>query len=178
MVTKNAAEQIELQEEIKELQMNKKYKAVVFTSPINPYKAEIRYVIKDMESGEIVDDAQGYGYKSAQKAYAGWAYKNRDKSRDSEKAEKERMISKWMTYMQLQRSISRKESLPYGNCATDTGCLSYPFPHRSLKERRENSVHLLLSGKRQAWIMYASGPLFWPQDQKRRLYRKNVHKTE
>ena len=28
-----------------------------------------------------VDDAQGYGYKSAQKAYAGWAYKNRDKSR-------------------------------------------------------------------------------------------------
>ena len=96
MVTKNAAEQIELQEEIKELQMNKKYKAVVFTSPINPYKAEIRYVIKDMESGEIVDDAQEYGYKSAQKAYAGWAYKNRDKSRDSEKAEKERTISKWM----------------------------------------------------------------------------------
>ena len=42
MVTKNAAEQIELQEEIKELQMNKKYKAVVFTSPINPYKAIAR----------------------------------------------------------------------------------------------------------------------------------------
>ena len=74
--------------------MKKKYKAVVLSSPINPDKAEIRYVIKNMESGEIVDDAQGYGYKSAQKAYAGWAYKNRDKSRDSEKAEKERMISK------------------------------------------------------------------------------------
>ncbi len=54
-----------------------------------------RYVIKDMESGEIVDDAQGYGYKSAQKAYAGWAYKRRDKSKDTEKAEKERAISKW-----------------------------------------------------------------------------------
>jgi hypothetical protein len=48
-----------------------------------------------MESGEIVDDAQGYGYKSAQKAYAGWAYKRRDKSKDTEKAEKERAISKW-----------------------------------------------------------------------------------
>ena len=44
----------------------------------------------------IVDDAQGYGYKSAQKAYAGWAYKSRDKSRDAEKAEKEKVISKWM----------------------------------------------------------------------------------
>lgn len=58
--------------------------------------SQIRYVIKDMETGMIVDDAQGYGYKSAQKAYAGWAYKSRDKSRDAEKAEKEKVISKWM----------------------------------------------------------------------------------
>lgn len=76
--------------------MDKKYKAVVFTSPMGSEKAGIRYAIKDMESGEIVDDAQGYGYKSAQKAYAGWAYKNRDKSRDDEKAKKEIIISKWM----------------------------------------------------------------------------------
>ena len=58
--------------------------------------SQIRYVIKDMETGMIVDDAQGYGYKSAQKAYAGWAYKSRDKSRDAEKAEKEKVISKWI----------------------------------------------------------------------------------
>lgn len=76
--------------------MDKKYKAVVLKMPNNSDKAERRYVIKDMESGEIVDDAQGYGYKSAQKAYAGWAYKSRDKSKDAEKAEKERAISKWM----------------------------------------------------------------------------------
>ena len=75
--------------------MDKKYRAVVFKMPNNSDKAERRYVIKDMESGEIVDDAQGYGYKSAQKAYAGWAYKRRDKSKDTEKAEKERAISKW-----------------------------------------------------------------------------------
>ena len=76
--------------------MKKRYKAVPFTSSKDSEKASIRYVIKDMESGDIVDDAQGYGYKSAQKAYAGWAYKNRDKSRDTEKAEKEIIISKWM----------------------------------------------------------------------------------
>ena len=61
--------------------MDKKYRAVVFKMPNNSDKAERRYVIKDMESGVIVDDAQGYGYKSAQKAYAGWAYKSRDKSK-------------------------------------------------------------------------------------------------
>ena len=57
--------------------MNKRYKAIVFTSQMNSENVGIRYAIKDMESGEIVDDAQGYGYKSVQKAYAGWAYKNR-----------------------------------------------------------------------------------------------------
>ena len=76
--------------------MDKKYKAIVFTSQMNSENVGIRYAIKDMESGEIVDDAQGYGYKSAQKAYAGWAYKNRDKSRDTERAEKEIIISKWV----------------------------------------------------------------------------------
>ena len=81
---------------ITEGRMDKKYKAIVCTSLISPDKAEIRYVIKDMESGVIVDDAQGYGYKSAQKAYAGWAYKSRDKSKDAEKAEKEKVISKWV----------------------------------------------------------------------------------
>ena len=55
-----------------------------------------RYVIVDKDSGEILDDAQGYGYKSAKKAYAAWAYKTRDKSKDGEKAEKREHIKKWM----------------------------------------------------------------------------------
>ena len=76
--------------------MQKTYKAVVFAPSIVSEKGGIRYAIVDIETGEIMDDAQGYGYKSAQKAYAGWAYKNRDKSRDAEKAEKEIIISRWM----------------------------------------------------------------------------------
>lgn len=82
--------------------MEKKYKAIstiVTHNPVTEYDSETRekrYVIIDTESGEIVDDAQGYGYKSAQKAYAGWSYKNRDKSKDKEKAEKERIIARWM----------------------------------------------------------------------------------
>jgi hypothetical protein len=82
--------------------MEKKYKAIstiLTQEPRTEYDSETRekrYVIIDTESGEIVDDAQGYGYKTAQKAYAGWSYKNRDKSKDKEKAEKERIIARWM----------------------------------------------------------------------------------
>ena len=75
--------------------MDKKYKAVAITvthKPVDEFDLvnhEIRYVIKDTE-------AQGYGYKTAQKAYAGWSYKNRDKSKDRERAAKELVIEKWM----------------------------------------------------------------------------------
>ncbi len=82
--------------------MDKKYKAIsiiVTHKPDIKYDSstmEKRFVIVDTESGEIVDDAQGYGYRTAQKAYAGWAYKNRDKSKDKEKAEKEKTIAAWI----------------------------------------------------------------------------------
>lgn len=55
---------------------------------------EIRYRIVSVDTGEVLDDAQGYGYKTAQKAYAGYSYKNRDKSKA--KQEKVNKIKKWM----------------------------------------------------------------------------------
>ena len=57
---------------------------------------KIRYVIKNIKTGKILDDAQGYGYKTAQKAYAAYAYKTRDKSLDKEKALKREKIKRWM----------------------------------------------------------------------------------
>lgn len=71
-----------------------KLKAVRSNSLSTKYDA--RYVLIDEETGEIVDDAQGYGYKSIQKAYAGGSYKFRDKSKDTAKAEKEGLMEKWM----------------------------------------------------------------------------------
>lgn len=69
--------------------------AVIEDSSLSkPY--DKRYVIVDKDTGEVLDDAQGYGYKSVQKAYAAWNYKNRDKSKDKEKAAKKRRIRKWM----------------------------------------------------------------------------------
>lgn len=55
-----------------------------------------RYVVIDKNTQEILDDAQGYGYRSPQKAYAAYAYKHRDKSKDKEKAAKTKKICSWM----------------------------------------------------------------------------------
>ena len=66
----------------------KKYKAV--------YWKQGRYVIVDVETGEILDDAQGYGYKTQQKAYAAYGYKMRDKSKDAAKKQKNLGIRKWL----------------------------------------------------------------------------------
>ena len=54
------------------------------------------YAIADAETGEILDDAQGYGYKTAQNAYRCWYYKHRDKSKDREKRKKESKIKEWL----------------------------------------------------------------------------------
>lgn len=68
--------------------MDKSYKAVPFR--------KTRFCIVDVNTGKILDDAQGYGYRTAQKAYAGYSYKNRDKSKDKERLAKKKHIRNWM----------------------------------------------------------------------------------
>ena len=92
--------------------MNHTYKAVSYTvathhdavvdknEPWNNEPAydtfETRFRIVSTDTGEILDDAQGYGYKTAQKAYSAYAYKTRDKSKDKEKLAKKKHIQQWM----------------------------------------------------------------------------------
>lgn len=57
---------------------------------------EMRYCIVSTDTGEVLDDAQGYGYKTAQKAYSAYAYKTRDKSKDKDKQLKKKHIQQWM----------------------------------------------------------------------------------
>ena len=54
-----------------------------------------RYIIINKLTGEIIDDAQGYGYKTKRNAYACYGYKNRDKSKDSEKEYKKRCVRRF-----------------------------------------------------------------------------------
>jgi hypothetical protein len=49
-------------------------KVVVSASLSSDY--DKRYVVVDEASGEVLDDAQGYGYKSAQNAHQAYSYKS------------------------------------------------------------------------------------------------------
>lgn len=51
------------------------YKAVAYQPNKNSF--EIRYCIVSTATGEVLDDAQGYGYKTAQKAHAAYTHKKR-----------------------------------------------------------------------------------------------------
>lgn len=55
-----------------------------------------RFVVINKETGKVLDDAQGYGYKTIKKAYAAYTYKTRDKSKDKAKVEKAKKIKAWM----------------------------------------------------------------------------------
>ena len=57
---------------------------------------DIRYVVVDKDTGEVLDNAQGYGYRTVQAAYKAWAYKTRDRSKDKEKAQRRNEIRSWM----------------------------------------------------------------------------------
>lgn len=53
----------------------------------NPF--EPRYVVVDDE-GNVLDDAQGFGYTSAEKAHRAWGWKTNKKQRSKDKG-----IAKW-----------------------------------------------------------------------------------
>jgi hypothetical protein len=55
-----------------------RYKAVLLPHLSEPWCE--RWGIVDGDTGELVDDAQGYGYTRAVKAYRGWYYKNKHKA--------------------------------------------------------------------------------------------------
>lgn len=68
-----------------------KFKVVSFKNDDD----ETRYRVVAEDSKEILDDAQGYGYKTIQKAYSAYGYKIR-KIRDVEKEEKTKEIKLWL----------------------------------------------------------------------------------
>lgn len=57
---------------------------------------ETRYVIIDTETGNMLDDAQGYGYKSAQAAYRGWSYKSKPKKTRQAIKNKRKRVRDWI----------------------------------------------------------------------------------
>lgn len=68
----------------------------VVESPRLSKQYDKRYEIVDADTGEILDNAQGYGYKDIRGAYAAWGYKHRDKKKDAEKKKRYAAARAWL----------------------------------------------------------------------------------
>lgn len=55
-----------------------------------------RYVIVDAQTQNILDDANGYGYKSKENAHRCWSYKSRPKEKQDELNKKYEAVIKWI----------------------------------------------------------------------------------
>lgn len=95
---------------MKDMSETKKRNVKVVESKTLSGPYDRRFVIFDEETGNVLDDAQDYGYKSKQKALAAWNYKNRDKSKDAEKRKKQRMIKAWLKDHRSDRRSSAESS--------------------------------------------------------------------
>lgn len=71
----------------------KKVRVVKSSKLSKPY--EPRYVVVDFNTGAILDDAQGYGYKTPQKAHAAWGYKNRTPAQKAAQESVKKAVRKW-----------------------------------------------------------------------------------
>lgn len=63
------------------MKYNRKHKVTLFLSyearAFRERGGDERFVVVSVDTGKILDDAQGYGYKSATKAWAAWKWKER-----------------------------------------------------------------------------------------------------
>lgn len=56
-----------------------------------------RFIIININTGEILDDAQGYGYKTIEKAFAAFYYKKNNKKSDAKKKKAlKKTIERWL----------------------------------------------------------------------------------
>lgn len=55
-----------------------------------------RWVIVEEETGKVLDDANGYGYKSVQNAYAGYNYKSKSPAQKSKAAAAKKAVKDFL----------------------------------------------------------------------------------
>ena len=71
-------------------------KVVPFVPKSVAESSDYRFHIIDENTGEVLDDAQGYGYKTVPKAYAAWMSKNGKMPAEDERRRKTAIIKRWL----------------------------------------------------------------------------------
>lgn len=83
----------------------------VVESPRLSKQYDKRYEIVDADTGEVLDNAQGYGYKDIRGAYVAWGYKHRDKKKDAEKRKRYAAARAWLKqHKNIQVSLTGAHS--------------------------------------------------------------------
>ena len=77
------------------------YQKTIHHKEVEPYEPsydtyETRFRIVSEETGEVLDDANGYGYKTIKKAYSAYYYKTMDKNKKKEYLDKKEHIKQWL----------------------------------------------------------------------------------
>jgi hypothetical protein len=67
----------------------------VVVSPTLSDNYDRRYVVVDAATGAIVDDAQGYGYKTAQNAHRAHAYKSVSPAKKKQRESIKKSVRRW-----------------------------------------------------------------------------------
>jgi len=67
----------------------------VIVSPCLSKGYDRRYVVVDEASGEILDDAGGYGYKTAQNAHRAYSYKSMPPKQNSQPNAVKHEVERW-----------------------------------------------------------------------------------
>ena len=120
-------------------------KSVALSSPYDP-----RYIVVDSETGKTLDDANGYGYKSAQKAHAAFGYKRKPHAQRKAEEKTKAAVRKWLQDHQDFKEdvgeavIQAAKTSPYGSnlklgtnflneCLKEAGITDLPFSVKDLQ---------------------------------------------
>lgn len=98
------------------------------------YRTAHRWIIVDTSTGQILDDAQGFGYKSATNAYRAYGFKQSLKKRNTTpKKLKEQAKAFWRNHPKLQDDILAMQVYGIKNGQTrddiDKACEQYILDH-------------------------------------------------
>ena len=107
-----------------------------------PNLGESRYIIIDNHTGEVLDDAQGYGYRTAQNAYRAYAFKQNG-LRESQLEHREDAVDDWMLEhldfvrytMAVKEEVGDKFSLSLLTTLLNIGNYKIDFPIFSLYQK-------------------------------------------
>lgn len=67
----------------------------VVESPTLSKPYDTRYVIIEDGTGKVLDDANGYGYKTKQNAHRAWGYKSAPKATKKKREDTKRRVQQW-----------------------------------------------------------------------------------